>query len=407
MRHFLAYGNSDQVSFRSPIVKSSFDYMTVPGTIASYYSDATAAFVLSSNLSYVVDPRTPLFQGAIDLPKKSHYSLAEWHGSAIKKLMGDSARRLPVKFQARDFTDDVIAEMVKSIVRQQRAYGDRAKNIQQQLDRYQRMFELARGVEPQPTVAEGKRPSFVLLPYFVTDGRDEWRAVNLQIRAHAQELERPDELSAVVAVKSADALNQILAELPAGLSRTTFFWIDRFDEREHPIESLSALAETVAAHSDRLSLINLYGGFFSILLSYKGLWGFSNGLGYSESRDWPELPATGAAPARYYLRRLHCYVSPGLGEHIMRNVPALACPCEICQGRAIIALTYHQLKQHFALARKWEIELVAERTPAEVADEMDEARRLYRVDVAPTLPSGLGRVNPDYLQRWSAILRAI
>jgi len=66
----MAYGNSDQVSFRDPEVRESFDFMTVPGTIASYYADATAAFVLSSELNYLIDPRTPLFQGALQSPRR-------------------------------------------------------------------------------------------------------------------------------------------------------------------------------------------------------------------------------------------------------------------------------------------------------------------------------------------------
>jgi hypothetical protein len=404
VKHLLAYGNSDQASFRMPGVQSAFDYLTVPGTIAAYYPDATAAFVLSSKLDYMIDPRTPLFQERIDIPKASHYSLAEWHGKAVRGRMGSDEARGPVSFTPDFYTDDVIREMVDAVVGRQREYGDRAAGIQEQLDRYQRLAEAAQLAEPAPAITQGKRPSFILLPYFVTDGNDEWRAVNLGIRAYGENLPQPDTISAVVAVREVNALDRLLGELPAGLSQTVFFWVDRFDERDVGTEALTRLAQIVAAHSPRLELINLYGGFFSICLGYVGLWGFNNGLGYSESRDWPDLPATGAAPARYYMPRLHGFVSPGLGEFISREAPSLACECEVCKSRSAVSLTYHQLKQHFALARKWEIQLVAQRSKGEVSAELNAAADTYIHEIAPILPAGIGRVNPQYLRRWALAL---
>jgi len=407
MKHFLAYGNSDQASFRMQGVQAAFDYLTVPGTIAAYYPDATAAFVLSSKLDYMVDPRTPLFQGQIEIPKASHFSLADWHGPAVRTRMGSEEERRPVSFTPSFYTDDVIRSMVDTVVGRQREYGDRASGIQEQLDRYQRLAEAAQMAEPAPAIKEGKRPSFVLLPYFVTDGHDDWRAVNLSIRAYGQQLPEPSTISPVVAVREVNALDQLLGELPAGLSPTVFFWVDRFDERDVGVEELRRLAEIVAAHSRRLALVNLYGGFFSICLSYVRLWGFNNGLGYSESRDWPDLPATGAAPARYYMPRLHCFVSPGLGEFITREAPSLACRCEICQGRSPVSLSYHQLKQHFALARKWEIEMVSARPKGELSAELIEAADTYLQEIGPVLPAGIGRVNPQYLRRWASALNQI
>jgi hypothetical protein len=408
MRHFLAYGNSDQASFRMPAVQGAFDYLTVPGTIAAYYPDATAAFVLSSKLNYIVDPRTPLFQGDIDRPKASHYALADWHGQAVRARMGEDQPRGPASFTPGFYTDAVIRGMVDAVIDRQRKYGDRASGIVEQLDRYQRLAEAAQQLAvPEPAITKGKRPSFVLLPYFVTDAEDEWRGVNLAIRAYGQELDQPDTISPVVAVKELTALDQVLGELPAGLSQTVFFWVDRFDEREVGTDSLTRLAQIVAAHSPRLDLVNLYGGFFSICLRYVGLWGFNNGLGYSESRDWPDLPATGAAPARYYMPRLHCFVSPGLGEFITREAPSLACTCSICQGRSVVSLSYHELKQHFALARKSEIELVNARPKDDLSAELIDAADTYLREIVPVLPAGIGRVNPQYLRRWASALNQI
>src|ERR1051326_7243088 len=266
MRHFLAYGNSDQASFRTPAVQSAFDYLTVPGTIAAYYADATAGFVLASKLNYVIDPRTPLFQGNIEVPKASHYSLAEWHGPAVRQRMGDEVARAPVSFSPEFFTADIIRSTVDTVVARQREYGDRAAGIQAQLDRYQRLFEAAQGVGPEPMIAQGKRPTFVLLPYFVTSGNDQWMEVNRRIRDYAAGLAEPHSLCGVVATTQPALLDVVLRELPGPLSTTTFFWVDRFDERAVSVEELIRLAEVVREHSGRLQLVNLYGSYFSICL---------------------------------------------------------------------------------------------------------------------------------------------
>src|SRR6266550_8618157 len=144
MRHFLAYGHSDQVTFRASAVQASFDYLTVPGTVAAFYPEATAAFVLTSGVEYVVDPRTPLFQGYMAAPRASHYALADWHGIRVRKHMGEK-QRSPVSFDADFYDAETIVEMVDSAIRSQRGYGQRATNIQQQLDRYRQLRAEAQG----------------------------------------------------------------------------------------------------------------------------------------------------------------------------------------------------------------------------------------------------------------------
>jgi len=160
----------------------------------------------------------------------------------------------------------------------------------------------------------------------------------------------------------------------------------------------------VLSASRRHRLVNLYGGFFSACLEYAGLWGFSNGLGYSESRDWPELPATGAAPARYYIPGLHLFTAPATAQLVIENEPAFACLCPICSQRAtaIAGFSYHDLKAHFALARHQEIRLVGETSKEALADLLDQAaarfdslkRRLPRIPIST-----------EFLARWAMVLR--
>lgn len=404
MKHFLAYGNSDQVSFRDPRVRNSLQYMTVPGTIAAYYQDATAAFVLSSDLDYIIDPRTPLFQGRIDQPKASHYALAALLGGSIASHMGDASSRSSVQFGPELYSDDVVNEFVQSIVAFQRTYGRRATMLQAQMDRYSRLAAMATG-QPEQIQTRVKAPSFVLAPYFAARSiQDPWWEVNERIWLACCQISNPGGISPVLAVDGVEGVDGTFPRIPTSMSDHAFFWIAGFDERRASIDHLRSVWRNVSMASSKLKLTNLYGGFFSICMEHAWLWGFSNGLTYSESRDWPELPATGAAPARYYIPALHLFAPPVTAQFIIDSEQRFACVCAVCvqRPRTIATLSYHQLKAHFALARHEELRLVREETKAEVADRLDEAASLFEV-----LKGRLPRIpmTADHLTRWASVLR--
>jgi hypothetical protein len=412
MRHFLAYGNSDQASFRDPAVRDSMDFLTVPGTIAAYYPDATAAFVLSSALAYFVDLRTPLFQEHIPAPRASHYALASWLGPTIKASMGDPEAGLPVSFSPSLYSSAVIEELVASSLAAQREYGGRAPDIQKKLARYEQLLDEAmqESGESLPTVqsdlATSRPPSFVGLPYFaVSSLSDPWWDISREVWRVAEASDASD-ASALVAVASSFLLRDGLSEVPNGLNNTIFYWVTGLDERRATEPELLGVAEAVATRSQNNQLINLYGSFFSVCLDYVGLWGFSNGLGYSESRSWPELATTGAAPARYYLRELHAFVPPVVAQLFVDTDPSLACDCSTCAGRAIAPLSYSELKRHFALSRRWELELVRSTSPDELAASLEGIASRFQSVVSPVIPSRLG-FDTTYLRTWARVLRQL
>ncbi len=406
MKHFLAYGNSDQASFRDPAVRECFDVMTVPGTIAAYYADATAAFVLSSELDYIIDPRTPLFQEVIDVPRASHFALASHCGAAIARVLaeGDGAVAFPADF----YTADVVTELVNGILSFQLGYGRRAGEITAQLTRYAALLAESRGLQPiQTAAADNQRaPAFILAPYFAMMSPDDpWGDLNRKIwDACVSAAEEPRNVSAVVAVTDVRSLTAVLERIPEELSRATFFWIAGLNERRSSIADLSLLWEGVAAWGGHRDLVNLYGGFFSICLHYAGLFGFNNGLGYSESRDWPELGATGAAPARYYMPALHLFVSPAVAQLICEQDDWFRCACSVClaqpDGR-VVGLSYHRLKAHFALARRQELELVTTGELATVVDGLRTTASRFN-SLRRRLPPGMPDVT--HLLRWAEVL---
>ena len=409
MLHCLAYGNSDQASFRHPGVRDCFDILTVPSTIASYYSDATAAFVLSSGLKYMIEPRTPLFQEWLQEPRASHYTLADVMGSSVKAHLGEPRKQGPnpsAYFSPAFYSLSVCEEVVSSMVEFQRQYGGRAEQVSAKLDRYRELLRKATGGERQIRVDEDSRgPVYVLCPYFaVRSLADKWWDVMGRIWNAAEQVEDPTGISPVVSMSDVSLLKDAIEGVPDSLSSRVFFWIPGFDERHAGLSQLAQLREVVTDVGTNHQLMNLYGGYFSILMGKFGLDGFNNGLGYSESRDWPTLDATGAAPARYYVRRLHAYVPTATATAIVETDETFVWECSVCGGSLRLPndLSYHELKRHFALARAWEMEQAEATSLQDLCTIMrDDAARAEALKRA--LPSNL-RIPTDYLPRWAEAL---
>ena len=422
-QHLMAFGNSDQESFRDPRVRECFDVMTVPGTIASYYDEATAAFVLSSKISYLIDPRTPLFQEELAVPRASHRTLADWHGPSVRAQLPAKENKSPAYFPASFFIPAVVREMVGEVVGRQCAYAGNAPRVTKKLDRYARLLAQAMQQQQAPVPAgDPAAPTAVLAPYFaVTGTADPWFSVLREVWTQCAALASPRTISPVlcvgprqeqtssgtVTVDGIAVLGELLPRLPQDLARTCYIWITNLDERAAHEDQLRRLWRTVQARPGGVELINLYGGFFSICLRYAGLTGFGNGLTYSESRAWPALSSTGSAPPRYYIRALHLFLPPAAAQALVTAEPAFECPCEACvegraRGQSIASMPYHSLKRHFAYARRWELDLVAQNQPGFVAASMTTAKQ--RLDVVQrVLPRG---VSPqcEHLTNWANVL---
>lgn len=414
--HFLAYGNSDQASFRNASVQSTFDVITVPGTIASYYHEATAAFVLSSQIQYLIDPRTPLFQGDMDEPRASHVTLAEWHGPTVSAAVSKGN----ASFSPAFYSPDVIREMVTEIIDRQRAYSGLAPVVKKKLDRYAALLAEAMQQQGKATPTTNAMPPYaVLAPYFAVSGTsDPWWKVMLDVWDSVAALPNPGEVIPVVCLdgrrnRDADgvaALADVLPLLPRSLSSVAFFWITDFDERKVDESQLRALWNVIAGRPNGRQLINLYGGFFSICMQHAGLQGFGNGLTYSESRSWPALASTGAAPPRYYVRDLHLFVPPAVAAVLESVDVSFACSCEACDGwratgQSIASLPYHDLKRHFALARKWELDLASSTPLQSIADQLETARN-RAIAAKPGNVVLQSFPSLEYLDRWASVLRS-
>ena len=400
--HLLAYGHSNQTTFRTPAIQDAYDAVVVPGTIATYYQQATGGFVLALNRPYFIDPRTPLFQQNLigQEIRASFYTLSSAHGPTIENAV-DEASGGDIELWDSIVDNYDPAEVAENWLDYQRYYVEESS---EKLDHYAALVGHA--------LDSPKQPSFFTNPYWMSEKPNsiEWSMTYDTIVEMHDRLENGERMMPIVAWKRAQPdswrdLDRIICDVRDIGFEQLLVWIDSFRELEEPVGQLRSLRQTVArSASDGIQLGMLYGGYYSLALGRLGLWSFGNGVGYSESRAFPELPSTGAAPPRYYLYGLHRYVQPDVATQLLRNdiddmFDILGSSSRTASGYDPMRLSYHDLMTHFVLARGAEINAASGITLDELRGELIGTAEYVESNAVLS-----ALVSVDYLRRWAAAL---
>lgn len=395
--HYLAYLATSQQTFRD--LRGEYDGVLVPGTIAAWQREGTGGFVLSLSASeaatpYVIDPRFPLFQQGLRSAKQSHVALAG--------LLGDPTLVSPTDPSPTAFDENRLQTVAAAWIHFNAQYGGGTSN--KAFDKY-----ALRLGEEGPEVADARNPEAVLAPYFVGQGRaDPWWALSKRLFEYTVAAADGEvDCLRVVAAAYGDALPDLLADVE---DQRVVIWVSGLDEHKAPMSELRVYRLAIQEASARgQEPFALYGGFFSVLLSSAGLRGAAHGVGFSEHRNWRELPESGAPLARYYLRRWHRYVPQDLAQLLWDQDRTLVdCPCPHCDVRSPNQLTYHDLMKHSVWCRQEEIEHWRDQELDAVAKVLsDEHDALTaQVNALSLLPRVKNRALGflDHLPRWAAAL---
>lgn len=400
--HFLAYGATDQRTLRE--VTKGYQGIVVPGTIAAFQSEGTRGFVLSLSAAerfpYVIDPRTPLFQSYIDVPKKSHIALARILG--LDAVADSHGVVLPSAWDS---------EIVENVSNRWLEFNRTYLTLQPKaFDKYARRLK-----KSLPQVdAEG--PSWIIPPYLTETSdypgaRDISEALWTSALVAATEGGYQSQLRRVISVVNPGELSN------AALSTSeeeVIVWVSNLEETNlSNFELLSSYARSIreVALAGRKPFA-LYGGYFAVTLRSLGLVGASHGVGFSEHRNHVELKSTGAAPARYYVERAHKFFPVDLASELWRREPGV-----VAAGYAGYTsidpqeLEYHDLMMHSVRARQHEIAITSGMTLSEHASDLAVAHMGLQQELSRVrLTEGLRRqVNSNlaHMQMWSGVLTEV
>lgn len=399
--HYISYGSTDQQTVRD--LKDLYSGLLVPGTIAAFQLDGTKGFILSlsalSGEGYVIDPRFPLFQNYLPSPKKSHEKLANLLNAP--DLINRSSVPVPESFTAAK-----IATIAKSWI----DFNNQFKDLRIEIfDKY--ATRLGESVDMDLS----REPKYILPPYaMVGEVNDGWWNLSKNLwnesvtYAETQGDEIP--LRRVIAARSPKVWGRLALEVE---DLEIVAWISDLNEFHLKSElPLMDYANSLMAARERgQRVFALYGGFFAVLLSRFGLTGASHGIGYGEHRDSDELPTSGAAPARYYVPKLHRYINVELAQQYWKQFPDLiSCDCEDCHKDSPSTLDYHGLMRHSVRARSREIQNWLSLPTNTVINNLKEDKSLFdhTINQFSALPPIVQRMRDAYshLEMWIRVLES-
>ncbi len=254
--------------------------------------------------------------------KKSYQKLIDYCDGEIKNILTNR------EFIPKDFIDNngsLVSEFTEKLISFQKDFFS-LKSVKA-FDKYDKILGKTRGE---------LKPLFLTTPYFYFETlNDPWYKISLSIAKSALSMKDEFDLYAVLCfseellLRKDDILKMI--EDYSGFDGY-IFWISDFDEKEISPVYLTFLINFVEKLAEKgKPIYNLYGEYFSLILSKIGLSGYSRGLGFSENKFVDACVTGGGQPKRFYSALLHYSISETAITQLYSIFPNLLCNCNICQ----------------------------------------------------------------------------
>lgn len=393
---------------------SFFNGVIIPAHILAYSPEPTVAAITYIDKDYIIDPMTYIykynFKGYVIEDKKSktkHFKPSIDKLTKKYDLQDFFVKKDYEPMVPKEFDNTFIKNLIEKVFELETKIVNQIKSSS--IDRY---MELLQKVSPDFPVTINNTsysPSLLSLPYFDFETHtDPWFNVNVNIYNYARENYEEDIVPILAFKKNAlDNYKEILS--PYKESGTVIYWIDGLDERKESKEILEKYKNFVeyAANELNINLINLYGGYFSILLSKFGLKGTCNGIYYGENKLL-RTAIGGIPPSRYYIEEFHDFYPIPTAYTIIKDYPELLCNCDkVCKvfinkdKNKILEFdkNYNNAQKHFICVRNHEAEEVTTQTNKEIADKLIATHTKY-ADKLSAVP--LAKL--EYLKIWAEIV---
>lgn len=445
LKHLIRYGtHAEKKFFLGEFSSGYYDAVVLNGNMVAYSLGAISTFILRLQSPFLIDPQTHAFQhkteyllGKNGEPKISLTKLAKFFGNPVQSAL-EKRRRVSFSDFASEkdkanFTENVSKFQVEAITNKLFSQGE-AEYVQYAIQ------------DPSNNLSKRDlRPAAVIAPYFFIDGKDYKKWLNLNIDfinrtetyVSSKYKSMPTLAQLVLSrdVLTSDEKREEIISAYSDLKCGGFLiWIDNFSEDEVSEKELGDFVKLVSAIKNSSKVVyNLYGGYFSILLTklQSKLDGVCHGLEYGESRA--VVPIGGGVPiSKYYFPPLHKRLKyedllrilrdNKWGENGSKNSEFAhsVCDCKQCEDIAKfgdskpgkpdqrgIRRNYptteakqHSLK-HYLYSKVKEFRFVADsdNSLSSLLQNMQEQKDKYS--------AVLGKKNVEYLVRWKNTIETV
>ena len=315
-------------------MRNLIDGIIVPAHLLAYYEIAIPKFLSSLGLPILIDPMTyvwgidPQYISKDGELKKSYQKLIEKLNCRVANILGND------RIQKIDEVSSEFKEFVDNILRFQLLCGDVKETPRRSsLERIRRYREKVEPEEPSRI-----RPFALVPPYFyfsTTLGQSYQKTVYAARLAEDFNKNTEKRIWPCLCMDKSlladeDQLNKIIEDFKD--YSEIILWINNFDETKAYTHELSGFVKLISKFAEeKTNVINLYGGYFSLLLNHMGLSRLSCGICYSNRKGVFEEVGGGGLPIRYYEPHLKIKLLADDMFQLCLDIPELlSCNCPIC-----------------------------------------------------------------------------
>ena len=315
------------------------DGLIVPAHVIAYYEVSFPQFLKDCSLPFLVDPVSYVWNIGSRYTSNENGTLKKSYEKLVEKLdckVGNLLGRQTISDAGITKAD--FEEFVSKVLSFQLSFSGSKKAPR--LQSLERLKERIRLVEGLPTQTEEKQnPPYALIPpyFFFDDVTDDAYDKTLYAAQFAQSSNYAKDYKIFPCLcmnrsllRNESQLQKILVDFKG--FKGILLWISGFEEASAPQQELNAL--TIFVNQLNLQgseVVNLYGGYFSLLLKYAGLSKVSAGICYSSSRKVLSEPTGGGLPVRYYEPTLKIKIMRENMYRLYSDQPKLFnCECPIC-----------------------------------------------------------------------------
>lgn len=324
--HILRYGT---VAEKAQLEKAinAYDCLAINGNSAAYVSRAIAKFIVEKffdkkGKGFIIDPITYAFQQNIHLLKnktkngeialrKSIEKLIEYYKEPANKVIKDTPIS-PSDFDNESYFKDFcnrVLDFQYSIISTYINDNDLKKYLQ---------YATGNISEPLPQF----HPRLLIAPYFYLNPNnndfEKWLNLNIaflneSVSQVKKQFNNCPVFSQIVinkdVLRDKSIIDFITDKYISSECNGFTIWVDSFNEHEEVKDTLEGFIYLLQSlkRTNRRPIFNMYGSFFSILLTHRSinlLDGVSHGMEYGEYRE--VYPVGGGLPvSKYYYMPLH------------------------------------------------------------------------------------------------------
>jgi hypothetical protein len=314
------------------------DGLMVPLNLVAYYGIAIPELLRDCNLPFLIDPvsyywgisRPPVPSGGKQ--KKSFAKLTERLDTTVASMLG----KQPVQ-TLREGSPE-FDELINRFMQSQFLFESTEKQ-----PRRQSIERIKRKIGKIPEKEQACIRPYALIPFYLLFNNVEGNPYSKTV--YAARFAKDSSYGNQYRIYPCLCMDRSILTDEGQLEKIVddfkeykgiILWINNFDETDASLEELTNVVHFIHNISrQKTEVINFYGGYFSLMLSYVGLSKLSCGICYSRSRDASSQASGGGLPLRYYEPHLKIKLPNEDVFRLYSDIPELfTCDCPICSDYA-------------------------------------------------------------------------